>query len=114
MSSSANIAAYRFLANYDLQRVYMYDLFNNNDTTYWLFVWGMFLLYSFLNFVKVSLFYYTVLTSNLQIHSDMISKLMKSPIRYFDYTPSGQIISKFSNDFGVMDQLFAFSAVNTL
>ena len=44
----------------------------------------------------------------------MLLKLMRAPIKYFDSTPSGQIVSKFSNDIGLMDYNLVFSLLNFL
>ena len=54
-------------------------------------------------FLKSFLMELVVLLSNERIHSDMVMGMVRSPLSYFDVTPSGQITNKFSNDLGVMD-----------
>ena len=54
-------------------------------------------------FLKSFLMELVVLLSNEKIHSDMVMGMVRSPLSYFDVTPSGQITNKFSNDLGVMD-----------
>ena len=44
-----------------------------------------------------------VLLSNEGIHSSMIESLVRSPVGFFDVTPSGQLTNKFSNDLNVLD-----------
>ena len=41
----------------------------------------------------------------------MIHKLIRTSVKYFDQTPSGDIISRFSNDLGVLDYSLAFAFV---
>ncbi len=41
----------------------------------------------------------------------MIHKFIRTPVKYFDQTPSGDIISRFSNDLGVLDYWLAFTFV---
>jgi ATP-binding cassette subfamily B protein AbcA/BmrA len=38
----------------------------------------------------------------------MVYKLIRAPMKYFDKTPSGDIISKFSNDLGLLDYSISF------
>jgi hypothetical protein len=38
----------------------------------------------------------------------MIYRLIRAPMGYFDRTPSGQMISKFSNDLGILDYSLTF------
>jgi ABC-type multidrug transport system fused ATPase/permease subunit len=42
----------------------------------------------------------------------MIFKLIRAPLSYFDKTPSGNIISRFSNDLGILDNSLAFAYVS--
>lgn len=55
------------------------------------------------NVIKYLSFSWMILTANKNIHEKMLSGLMKTPIQYFDKTPTGRIINKFSNDISIMD-----------
>jgi len=41
----------------------------------------------------------------------MINGIVRSPASFFDTTPSGMIINKFSNDLGVLDNSLSSSMV---
>ena len=53
--------------------------------------------------LKVFFLNITILNSNLKIHNDMLIGLIRSPLSYFDITPSGQLTNRFSNDLGALD-----------
>lgn len=55
------------------------------------------------NIIKYLTFSWTILTANKNIHEKMLQGLMKTPIQYYDKTPTGRIINKFSNDISIMD-----------
>lgn len=44
----------------------------------------------------------------------MLYGIVRSPCSFFDTTPSGQLISKFSNDLGVMDNSLAFVMIDII
>jgi len=46
---------------------------------------------------------FCILNSSESIHGAMIKAVMHSPTSFFDSTPSGILINKFSNDLGVID-----------
>ncbi len=46
---------------------------------------------------------FCILNSSESIHESMIRAIMRSPASFFDSTPSGILINKFSNDLGVID-----------
>ena len=56
----------------------------------------------------------SVLNSNEKIHEDMVMGIVRSPLGYFDMTPSGQITNKFSNDLGILDNLLALTLIFVL
>lgn len=69
-------------------------------------------------FIFQTLKYYTVntvaLRSNEKLHNDMILGLIRSPSRFFDTTPTGRLINRFSNDMSIMDSILAFTLIDTL
>jgi len=44
-----------------------------------------------------------VVSANLNIHENMLKSLIQAPPVYFEKTPSGRILNRFSNDLGIMD-----------
>ena len=67
--------------------------------------------YAILSFAAVFLmFAFTLLTSWLgvraaaRVHRKMLGKLLRAPMSYFDITPRGQLINRFSGDIGTVDK----------
>jgi len=50
-----------------------------------------------------------ILMANQEIHEQMINGIVRSPASFFDTTPSGMIINKFSNDLGILDNSLSSS-----
>ena len=44
----------------------------------------------------------------------MVNGIVRSPCSFFDATPSGVLINKFSNDLGVLDNSLAICLIDTL
>jgi len=61
---------------------------------------GIFLSYR----LKITMTISFITSINSTLHEKMLSALVKSTIKFFDYTPSGQIINRFSNDLGILDK----------
>ncbi|CAD8172558.1 unnamed protein product [Paramecium pentaurelia] len=55
------------------------------------------------NIVKYFLNIIGVLISNNKIHNEMLSRLIRAPISYFDTNPSGRLINRFSTDLSLAD-----------
>jgi ABC-type multidrug transport system fused ATPase/permease subunit len=114
ITEGINTIYMRFLAEYDNQRNGTYLLFNKDMGLYW----GILGLLQFCYFVIQTLKYFTlnicILLSNEKIHEDMINGLVRSPSNFFDITPSGRLINKFSNDLGILDTGLSFTLTDTI
>ncbi|EAS01881.2 ABC transporter C family protein (macronuclear) [Tetrahymena thermophila SB210] len=67
--------------------------------------------------VCVSKYILTVLTANISnqnLHTHMFNQLTRAPIQYFDQTPSGRILNKFSSDIGNADLMLPFMLFDSL
>jgi len=53
--------------------------------------------------IKTILFAKFILTTNSLMHMRALKKLVKTKIHFFDQTPIGTILNRFSNDLGVLD-----------
>jgi len=76
--------------------------------------------------ILVSIYLFTILTTYLQsrimmtisqnsiekIRNDLFKKLQKLPVRYFDTHPTGEIMSRFTNDVDNIDVMFNNSLTN--
>jgi ATP-binding cassette subfamily C (CFTR/MRP) protein 4 len=54
----------------------------------------------------------SVLLANQEIHEKMIDGIVRSPGSFFDITPSGMLINKFSNDLSILDNSLATTIVD--
>lgn len=113
---SETIAAvfYRILADFDKVKNGTSSLFGDNIGSFW----SSIVLLVFLYFVMVTIKYFALGTSILiagkNIHEKMVEAIVRSPGSFFDSTPSGTIINKFSNDLGVIDHSLFFSFMYSL
>lgn len=79
-------------------------MFGNNFAMFWIVLALLLLSYFILLVVKYFLLNLSILHSSETIHLDMISSIVFSPCFFFDITPSGILINKFSSDLGIIDK----------
>lgn len=53
-----------------------------------------------------------LLNSSQNIHEMMVKSVVRSPMKFFDLTPSGTLTNKFTNDLGVIDNNLIYSLIN--
>ncbi|KAL4498906.1 hypothetical protein ABPG73_003703 [Tetrahymena malaccensis] len=53
-------------------------------------------------------------SSNKNIHNKMIESLVRATVLFFDTTPSGRILNRFSSDLGLVDQELPRNIINSL
>ena len=51
------------------------------------------------------LFYSALLKASERLHNKMVLSVVKAPLLYFDKTPVGRILNRFSKDIGSMDNI---------
>ena len=59
---------------------------------------------TFFAFVRAVSFMLLVLRSSELLHNRMLSSVLMAPIKFFDTTPAGRILNRFSSDVGCMDE----------
>jgi ABC-type multidrug transport system fused ATPase/permease subunit len=59
--------------------------------------------YLILAIVKNNLLANSILSCNTILHGKMIEKILRSKVVYFDQTPVGRILNRFSTDMGSLD-----------
>lgn len=104
----------RFLAEYEGVREGSSGTFGGSISVYWGVLGGMLGVYLVGMVVKYFLLYLVLLKSNQNIHQQMVDAIVRSPGHFFDVTPSGVLINKFSNDLGILDNSLALSLMDTL
>ena len=69
-------------------------------------IYGCFVGSNFLaNLIASFLFYSTLLKASEILHNKMVWSVIKAPVLYFDKTPVGRILNRFSKDIGNMDDV---------
>jgi len=59
--------------------------------------------------------YFTIsIRAARRLHNNMFSCVLKSPVRFFDLTPNGRILNRFSKDVGNMDELLPACLIDVL
>ena len=105
---------YRFLASFDDVKDGTSGIFGNNFSLFW----GILAVLVFLFFIALLIKYYclniALLKASEANHENMIHTIVRCPGSFFDKTPSGQLINKFSNDLGVIDNIMIFGLIDTL
>ena len=59
----------------------------------------------FTNVISSHLVYSTLLKASKILHNNMMMSVVKAPLFYFDKTPVGRILNRFSKDIGSMDDV---------
>lgn len=57
------------------------------------------------NVISSYLFYLTLLKTSETLHNKMVWSVIKAPVLYFDKTPVGRILNRFSKDIGNIDDV---------
>ena len=52
-----------------------------------------------------------LLNSSQNIHQMMAKSVIRSPMKFFDLTPSGTLTNKFTNDLGVIENNLIYSLI---
>lgn len=70
----------------------------------YILVYGLFLLsYSIFTFVNWIVFMVGCLRASSSFHRELLHKIMRSPLSFFDTTPMGRIVNRFSRDMESID-----------
>ena len=57
------------------------------------------------NAISSYLVYWTLLKASEKLHNKMVLSVIKAPLLYFDKTPVGRILNRFSKDIGSIDDI---------
>jgi ABC-type multidrug transport system fused ATPase/permease subunit len=55
------------------------------------------------NLLKLILHAVSLISANIKTHEEMLSSLCQCPVSFFDTTPSGRIVNRFSSDKSLQD-----------
>ncbi|KAL4164377.1 hypothetical protein KRP22_004243 [Phytophthora ramorum] len=77
-----------------------------SGTTFGMWYLGFILLCAVLSFGRALMIIESCIRSSQHMHDDLFRRVLRAPItRYFDVTPMGQILNRFSNDLDQMDSM---------
>ncbi|KAK9141507.1 hypothetical protein Syun_010907 [Stephania yunnanensis] len=79
------------------------------STSFYLTILGIFcIVNSFLTLVRAFSFAFGGLHAALRMHTELLNKLINAPVCFFDQTPSGRILNRFSSDLYTIDDSLPF------
>lgn len=74
------------------------------NVTPWLLIYlGLSLLNAFSTFIYIGLGYYASLEAGRSLFKGMLLRLIRAPSRFFDVTPLGRILNRFTADMSIID-----------
>ncbi|ETO63934.1 hypothetical protein F444_18435 [Phytophthora nicotianae P1976] len=77
-----------------------------SSTTFGMWYLGFIMLCSVLSFGRALMMIESCVRSSKHMHDDLFRRVLRAPVtRYFDVTPMGQILNRFSNDLDQMDTM---------
>ncbi|CCE63505.1 hypothetical protein TPHA_0F00180 [Tetrapisispora phaffii CBS 4417] len=84
---------------------YVTQKVNNHTTKYYLIIYfAIGLAHSILGSIKTMLSFYVGINASRKIFKLLLSKVLHSKLRFFDSTPIGRIMNRFSKDIEAIDQ----------
>lgn len=87
----------------------------NEDVKPWLFLYlDVSLLGAFSVLLYIALGYYASLQASRSLFRSLLRRLTRAPARFFDVTPIGRILNRFTTDINVIDSALQNSARNCL
>ena len=113
LAEGINALFFRLFAIFELINEGEPNIFDDDVTLYWIILGILTFALFIVLVVKDFLLSMVILNSNEQLHEDMIEAILRSPVSYFDTTPSGILMNKFSNDLGVLDNALYISFIYT-
>ncbi|KAG5881447.1 hypothetical protein JTB14_037665 [Gonioctena quinquepunctata] len=82
---------------------------------YYIIVYSVFMLASILLTPARSILFYKIfMTASKNLHNKMFTNVLAAPMRFFDTNPSGRILSRFSNDMGLIDELLPKASLDAV
>ncbi|KAJ4353706.1 Transporter of the ATP-binding cassette (ABC) [Didymosphaeria variabile] len=114
-----------FSGNQSAQNQYSYNLMQTSssfakhdtevDSTYYLAVYAVLgVIFMFITFVREGFLFAGSLAASRRIHERLIQKIAHAKFRFFDQTPLGQLMNRFSKDIESVDQEVAPVAIGVV
>uniref|UniRef100_A0A914UUG0 Multidrug resistance-associated protein 7 n=1 Tax=Plectus sambesii TaxID=2011161 RepID=A0A914UUG0_9BILA len=82
-----------------------------DDTTYYLYVYGgLALTNTLLTLIRAFLFAFSGVVAAKNLHQQLVNKLLKACVHWWDGTPAGRVVNRLSSDVYTADDLLPFQA----
>jgi ATP-binding cassette subfamily C (CFTR/MRP) protein 4 len=62
--------------------------------------------------LRVLLYFSMTVRSSKNLHKNMLNRVLKTPIRFFDINPVGRIMNRFSKDIGIIDETIPITVLD--
>jgi ABC-type multidrug transport system fused ATPase/permease subunit len=73
---------------------------------------GLILATTVLSFIRSAIFMYGAIRAAKALHNSALTTVLGSPILFFDTTPVGTVLNKFSKDLGYVHRLLSPACLN--
>ena len=114
MSEGIITIFYRIVADFGNVQEGTSSMFGGNFTLYWSILGGLVVLFFIALVIKYYCLAVTLLNASEANHLNMIQSIVRCPGKFFDTTPSGTLVNKFSNDIGIIDNVLFFGMIDAL
>lgn len=97
---------------FESQRQWWWSIFTSEYTVgYYSLVFVLLLVFT----ISRSLaFYRWCLTAATRLHHTMFNNIVYSPMRFFNFNPTGRILNRFSKDIGCLDETLPMTILDTV
>lgn len=105
-SANSEAGAHAFsLAQYTIQKVYtVATATENHSLVYWIGVYtGISFIACFVGTARYGFIFLTSLRASRILFDDMLTVIIRAPLRWLDTVPTGRILNRFSKDFETVD-----------
>jgi ABC-type multidrug transport system fused ATPase/permease subunit len=110
---SANRGEDRY--SYSYMQTSLRTIGSDVDSTYFLAVYGVLgLIFMFITFIREGFLFGGSLAASRRVHERLIQKVTHAKFRFFDQTPLGQLMNRFSKDIESVDQEVAPVAIGVV
>ena len=99
LKDNSSLEAYPNISFTETQILESQNISNNPDLWFYQLIHGVSLLVLIiLGLIKGLLIAYRLLIGSHSLHQSMLERIIKAPMAFFDVTPAGRILNRFSKD----------------
>ncbi|CAG8513071.1 21864_t:CDS:10 [Cetraspora pellucida] len=110
LTESFNLIARNFVLTQTLFLPMSYE-FDNVDYYFWAYALVTLVAISLKSFKTYFIFFGSLIASK-ELHNSMLEKILNTTIRFYDTTPTGRILNRFSKDMEIIDQILSLNVTS--